>query len=119
MKRRATAAAALMGCLALILAPAAGASRPPTRAERRAILKLVPNPYPRGLAHRVVRISTVNSRWGAVYIRPNRGHFHQVQPDVGSVYKMRSGRWILHQGGNGGGCRMSAAVRADLHLACY
>lgn len=98
---------------------ASWASRAPTRSERQALLWLVGNPYPHGWAHRIVRISTVDRRWGAVFIGANRGHHSQVQPDVASAYRLKSGRWVIHQTGNGGGCRMPKPVVRDLTLACY
>ena len=102
------------------LAVTAFASRAPTSFERRAILRAAPaNPYPAGWAHRTVRVSTVNRRWAAVEIVADPGHTGQVQPDVASMYRTRSGRWIVHQPGNGGGCGVPRRVKEDLHLACY
>lgn len=103
----------------LAVTPVAFARRHATRGERRAMLALVGNPWPRGWAYRVVWVSTVDSRWAEVEILPMRGHAHQVQQDVGSTYRLRSGRWVMHQAGNGGGCHMPARVRRDLRLACY
>jgi hypothetical protein len=106
--------------LTVVAASSSLASRRPTRKENRAILRAAPaNPYPAGYAHRFVRISTVDSRWAAVHIVASRGHHNQVQPDVASMYHLKRGAWVVHQEGNGGGCRMPSAVSRDLRLACY
>jgi hypothetical protein len=110
----------VLTCLfALWSATSTFASRAPTAAERGAILKLIQNPYPKGWARRSVRISTADSRWAAVSIIANNGHASQVQDDVGTVYRLANGRWVVHQKGNGGGCRVPASVVHDLRLACY
>jgi hypothetical protein len=115
-----TFAVALILGLSLTVAPASVASRRATGAEARAILRVAPgNPYPPGWAHLTVRVSTVDSRWAAVHVLPNRGHTHQVQADVASMYHTRRHGWVVHQVGNGGGCGVPSRVRRDLHLACY
>ena len=101
--------------VSLALAPVSRASRRPTHSERRVILRAGPgNPYPAGWARRYVRVSTVNARWAAVYIVANRGHRSQVQPDVASMYRLKSGRWVVHEAGNGGGC----GVQQRWHETC-
>jgi hypothetical protein len=114
------AALAVVAGVGLTLAPTSVASRAPTPSEKKAILRAAPsNPYPKGGAARKVRVSTVDSRWAAVYITANPGHHNQVQPDVASTYHTRHHGWVLHQEGNGGGCGVPARVRNDLHLNCY
>jgi hypothetical protein len=106
--------------LALVLPASSAASRSPTKAEEKAILQAAPgNSYPPGWAHLTVRVSTVDSKWAAVYIRPNRGHAHQVQSDVSSVYHTKHHGWVTHQDGNGRGCGVPARVRHDLKLGCF
>jgi len=96
------------------------ASRAPTAAQRKAILQAGPgNPYPPGWAHLKVRVSTVDSRWAAIYILANPGHKNQVQPDVASVFHSKHRGWVDHQNGNGGGCGVPSQVKRDLSLACY
>jgi hypothetical protein len=110
----------LVSVAVLTIAPASVASRPPTHSEKRAILRAAPSsPYPKGWASLTVRVSTVDSRWAAVYISANRGHQHQVQPDAASIYHTRRHGWVTHETGNGGGCGVPVRVSRDLHLACY
>lgn len=115
----ATRCATAIVAVSLLAVSPAVASRPPTNAERSAILRAAgTNPYPSGWAHRTVRISTVSSRWAAVHIVANRGHQTQVQNDVASMYRTKHHGWVTHQVGNGGGCGVPAAVVHDLGLAC-
>ncbi len=111
-----TAAVALV----LLAVSPALASRPPTKSERMAILREAPgNPYPTGVARRTIRVSTVSARWAAVHVTATRGHQHQVQADVASMFHTKQHGWVVHEEGNGGGCRVPRGVVRDLKLACY
>jgi hypothetical protein len=122
MRRRLRSMLAIgaMAVAALSCASSSIASRASKPSENTAILRAAPgNPYPRGWAHRTVRVSTVDAKWAFVYITANRGHQNQVQPDVASMYHTTRHGWVVHQDGNGGGCRMPKPIERDLHLACY
>jgi hypothetical protein len=119
LKVAATAALLLVAVSTLALAAPSVASRAPTPSEREAILQAAPgNPYPTGWAHRSVRVSSVDSKWAAVFITANPGHHTRVQPDFASMYHTKHHGWVVHQLGNGGGCRMPAKIRIDLRLFC-
>lgn len=115
--------AVLAMAMALVLAPAGQASRRPTKAENRAILRAFGTGgvggYPPGYAILYVRVSTADRRWAAVHIVPARGHANQVQPDFAAMYHLKRGPWVVHQVGSGGKhCGMPPAVVKDLHLPC-
>src|ERR1700737_1638074 len=115
MRRRLTI---LLSAAILLSTPAFSvASRAPTAAERKAILQAGPgNPYPHGWAHLKVRVSTVNSRWAAIYILAHPGHENKVQPDVASVYRTKRRGWVDHLERDGGGSRGPRRGRPDLSL---
>ena len=64
--------------------------------------------------HRRFRVSTVNERWAAAYIRGGSG---EVQGGAASA-KRKNHRWHVVQIGNGGGCDVPKPVRQDLGLGC-
>jgi excisionase family DNA binding protein len=109
----------LVLALLIVSNSSALAARQPTSNEKRAILQhFQGSPYPAGWARLAIRVSTVDHRWAAVYIRATKGHFRQVQPDAASLYHTQSHGWVIHQIGNGGGCGLPRRVRADLQLYC-
>jgi hypothetical protein len=114
--RRALIAALLLVALGVC---AARANQKPTDRQREAISSALDRAgfscdLFTGRCHRRIRVSTVNERWAAGYIRGGS----TVQGADASL-KRKNHRWRVKQIGNGGGCSASEAVRRDLHLGCY
>jgi hypothetical protein len=104
-------------------APSVGRSKPASERQRAEIIRVLERHgqaacIAQGICRIKVRISTENSRWAGVYIRPKQGYADQVQADAGSLFR-RNHRWRIHQLGNGGGCDVPREVAEDLRLACY
>ena len=108
--------------LALVVAAGtASADRKPNDREKSKITAALDRAgfscdiFPEGSrCKRTIRVSTVNERWAAAYIRGDSN----VQGGDASLQR-RNHRWRVHQIGNGGGCGLPAPVADDLQLACY
>lgn len=102
----------------LVSAPAAIASRAPTRSERAAIVAVSPKAaYPAGWYRFVVRVSTANPSWAIVNVEPSTGHEAQVQLDFGLLRRWGH-RWHAYGISCGWTKNVPAAVVKDLRVSC-
>jgi hypothetical protein len=104
-----------------VLASTATAARPPTAAEKAAILLVFNEPGGRAFAAKCVRIrvSTVNRRWAMLTTprRPPRACVESGQVGNGFVFFRRTatGGWrIVYEGSDLPPCSIPRPVRRDL-----
>jgi hypothetical protein len=109
--------ALLLSLLVLLaLAPSSVADRRPTTRERPAIIHATGRPaYPSGWSYLVVRIDTFGGKWAVVFVKPTKGHEHQVQADWAVAYKRR-GRWRGHGAHCGALLGVPWWIKQDLRL---
>lgn len=116
-----SAAAALVFSLTLVVQ--ASAARPPTAAERTALVHgtaayFLGDRTTARIRYVQIRVSSVDPRWATVFVRRWDATGHQLQSGT-FVWHYVNGRWTLKDVGDAAlGCRVPAAVRRDLDLTC-
>ena len=120
MTSRVTCALLLAALAAALPIGNASADRKPNDREKSKLVAVFDRAgfscdvFPEARCHRRLRVSTVNERWAAAYIR---GDEDEVQFAEASA-KRKNHRWRVVQIGNGGGCDAPKPVRRDLGLGC-